>query len=745
MAEDKYVGKRLDGRYEIGEVIGEGGMAVVYSAWDIEDQIPVAIKILRDEYLGNDEFIRRFKDESKAIAVLSHPNIVKVYDVSFGDRIQYIVMEYIDGITLKDYIEKQGPVNWKETIHFVLQILRALQHAHDKGIIHRDVKPQNIMLLEDGTIKVTDFGIARFSKNTTRSMTMTNKAIGSVHYISPEQARGESTDAKSDLYSLGVMMYEMLTGKLPFDADNAVSVAIMQLQSDPEPPRKLNPKIPVGLEEIIIKTMQKEPKKRYRSAAEMYNDLIKFKKNPSIKFNFNYDSVDEEPEKPKVNTVKKIDTETPYKDDDEWDDDPDEPRSNPVAQIIGGSLIAFVAVCLVFLVLAVFKGFSSNSTTDVLVPNLIGLDFNTVNKDKVTYNFKWDVTNVYDADKPIDIILSQSPQPSEKKIKEGSTIQITVNSEETTLNLPSVDGRTKDDAVQKIKSVNLVPEVLMVLDNQTAEGYVKQTYPTAGSKVTIGSSVKIYVSKKAGEARVEVPNLVGLTLSEAQTKLKEVGLNYDGYSYMPSTVAKDKIVAQNPLRGAKVNKDTNVKVILSEGPPRNVSLTQTVDLPADIASSVKFEVIIDGEVDDSYTKSIVPKYSRNFTITISRMSTEGALNVVVALNEHTYRVYKFDFANNTVEQTEKYDFVPDFDSDTDTESEIESEEESDEEEDTSSQDEDSDSSSEYEDTDSEYSYSSEFTSSDETSFSSEPNGGYDEPGDEPNPSYFDPDNDDEDY
>ena len=745
MAEDKYVGKRLDGRYEIGEVIGEGGMAVVYSAWDIEDQIPVAIKILRDEYLGNDEFIRRFKDESKAIAVLSHPNIVKVYDVSFGDRIQYIVMEYIDGTTLKDYIEKNGQINWKETIHFVLQILRALQHAHDKGIIHRDVKPQNIMLLEDGTIKVTDFGIARFSKNTTRSMTMTNKAIGSVHYISPEQARGEPTDAKSDLYSLGVMMYEMLTGKLPFDADNAVSVAIMQLQSDPEPPRKINPKIPVGLEEIIIRTMQKEPKKRYRSAAEMYNDLIKFKKNPSMKFNYNYDSVDEEPEKPKVNTVKKIEVETPYKDDDEWDDDSDESGSSPITQIIGGAVIAFVAVCLVFLVLAVFKGFSSNSTTDVLVPNLIGLDFNAVNKDKVTYNFKWDVTNVYDADKPIDIILSQNPQPSEKKIKEGSTIQITVNSEETTLNLPSVDGRTKDDAVQKIKSVNLVPEVLMVLDNQTAEGYVKQTYPTAGSKVTIGSSIKIYVSKKAGEAKVEVPNLVGLTLSEAQTKLKEVGLNYDGYSYMPSTVAKDKIVAQNPLRGAKVNRDTNVKVILSEGPPRNVSLTQTVDLPADIASSVKFEVIIDGEVDDSYTKSIVPKYSRNFTITISRMSTEGALNVVVALNEHTYRVYKFDFANNTVELTEKYDFVPDSDSDTDTESEVESEEESDDDVNTSSQDEDTDSSFDDEDTDSEYYTSSDYTSSDETEFSSEITDYSDEPEDEPNPSDFATYYDDEDY
>ena len=676
MAEDKYVGKRLDGRYEISEIIGDGGMAVVYKAWDTQDEMPVAIKVLREEYIDNDEFIRRFKDESKAIAVLSHPNIVKVYDVSFGDRMQYIVMEYIDGITLKDYIERCGSIDVKDTIHFIIQILRALQHAHDKGIIHRDIKPQNIMLLEDGTIKVTDFGIARFSKNNTKSMTMTNKAIGSVHYVSPEQARGEATDAKSDLYSLGVMMYEMLTGKLPFDADNAVSVAIMQLQSDPEPPRKINPDIPVGLEEIIIKTMQKDPKKRYRSASEMLSDIQKFRKNPDIKFNFSYDAVDDTPVSTPVSTVKKINIkDDDDKDDDDWDnDDEDEEKgTSPLIQVIIGSVIAFIAVCLVFLVLAVFKGFSNNSTTDVLVPNLIGLNFTDVNKDKVTYNFKWDVTNIYDAEKPLDIILNQSPQPSEKKIKEGSTIQVTVNSEETTINLPYIDGRTKDDAVAKIKSANLIPEVLMVLDNQTAEGYVKQTYPLAGSKITIGSTVKIYVSKKAGEAKIEIPNLVGLTLSEAQAKIAEVGLNYNGYEYMESSVAKDKIVAQNPLRGAKVNRGTNVSVILSEGPPRNITLSQTVDLPNEISSSLKFEVIIDGEIDESYTKSIVPKYARQYTLTVSRMSTVGAIQVVVALNDQTYRVYKFDFENSTVSTLESYTFYIDTDTETETDTDTDTE------------------------------------------------------------------------
>lgn len=228
---DNYVGKRLDGRYELQEVIGVGGMAVVYKAYDNIDDRTVAVKILKDEFLASEEFRRRFKNESKAIAVLSHPNIVKVYDVSYGDKLQYIVMEYVEGITLKEYIEQQGVISWKETVHFTTQILRALQHAHDKGIVHRDIKPQNIMLLENGTIKVTDFGIARFSRSETR--TMTDTAIGSVHYISPEQARGDITDDKSDIYSVGVVMYEMLTGQLPFQSDNSVSVAIMQLQTDP--------------------------------------------------------------------------------------------------------------------------------------------------------------------------------------------------------------------------------------------------------------------------------------------------------------------------------------------------------------------------------------------------------------------------------------------------------------------------------------------------------------------------------
>ena len=265
---DNLIGKRLDGRYSIEGLVGVGGMANVYRGTDLKTGNRIAVKVLKEEFLDNEELVRRFKNESKAISILSHPNIVKVYDVSVTDKLQYIVMEYVDGITLKEYLKQRGgALTWKEVVHFATQVLSALQHAHSKGIIHRDVKPQNIMLLADGSIKMMDFGIARFSR--AQSQTVSDKAIGSVHYISPEQARGERTDEKTDIYSVGVMLYEMLTGQLPFQAESAVSVAIMQLQRDPQLPTEINGSIPLGLEQITMHAMQKNPERRYQSASEM--------------------------------------------------------------------------------------------------------------------------------------------------------------------------------------------------------------------------------------------------------------------------------------------------------------------------------------------------------------------------------------------------------------------------------------------------------------------------------------------
>ncbi len=374
---DKYTGKRLDGRYEIHELLGVGGMAVVYRAYDTIDDRMVAIKILKDEFSGNSDFLRRFRNESKAIAVLSHPNIVKVYDVSFGDRIQYIVMEYVDGITLKQYLDqhKETAVPWKEALHFTTQILWALQHAHEKGIVHRDIKPQNIMLLQDGTIKVMDFGIARFARSETR--TMTDKAIGSVHYIAPEQARGDVTDERADIYSVGVMLYEMLTGRLPFEADNAVSVAIMQLQANPTLPRDINPDIPEGLQEITMKAMQKAPSQRYQSAAEMLQDIETFRRNPAVRFDYKY-FVDDTPTK-YVNAIENVKGSTgplSYNDDYEYEEDLGKKKgSKKTKMILAGIGTAFL---IMLVILGVFFIVNQNNQSaeeedTVVVPNFIGM------------------------------------------------------------------------------------------------------------------------------------------------------------------------------------------------------------------------------------------------------------------------------------------------------------------------------------------------------------------------------------
>ena len=362
---DKYIGKVLDGRYEILEEVGNGGMAVVYKAKDFDTGAIVAVKILREEYLDNEEFCRRFRNESRAIALLNHPNIVKIFDVCNSPSLQYIVMEYIDGISLKDYIEQQRVVRVKEAVHFTTQILRALMHAHSKGIVHRDIKPQNIMLLPNGRIKVTDFGIARLT--TSQTSTITDKAIGSVHYIAPEQARGAATDARADLYSVGVMLYEMLTGKLPFDASSAVSVAVMQRQADPKMPRQINPNIPVGLEEITIQAMQKDPNARYQSAAEMLQDIENFKLNPSIKFNYKYIVEDSARYRKTPETAKKSESaEDEYK--------------SPVIPVLTGIATAFVLVAVVFVIIFIDASgiLKKNNSEQVKLPNFVGQVYNEI-------------------------------------------------------------------------------------------------------------------------------------------------------------------------------------------------------------------------------------------------------------------------------------------------------------------------------------------------------------------------------
>lgn len=658
---DKYIGKRLDGRYEIHELIGVGGMANVYRCTDTIDDREVAIKILKDEYLNNEEFIRRFKNESKAIAMLSHPNIVKVYDVSFGDMIQYIVMEYIDGITLKEYIDRQGIIEWKDALHLATQILKALQHAHECGIVHRDIKPQNIMLLQDGTIKVTDFGIARFSDKATR--TMTEQAIGSVHYIAPEQARGDVTDGKTDIYSVGVMLYEMLTGKLPFDGDSAVTVALMQLQSTPKHPREVNPGIPIGLEQITMKAMQKQPSARYTSAAEMLSDIERFRLNPSIVFDYGKSFVDNQPTKfvnslkdaadDKTKVIKRSVSDERLNQEDEPEDEDFIKEHKPSYYAVKGILIAAVAVFVIIFALAVFRGCSSVQAKDVDVPDYVGKTLVEVKEDNPN-NFQFEIKSKYDESKEIGAILDQEPAGGSMKVKSGSTITLTVNGTNTEVSVPFVTNFSESEAVQSLKDKSFMTEVVYVENTKTPKGYTIDTFPKAGVKATIGSTVYVFIANGEKAEQVDLPSVTGLTLSEAKSKLEELGLTVETQYDDESKEAKDTVLGMSPLQYGKVEKGTVVTLTVSSGKGDKNTVNVYVDLPTNTDASVEMTVIVDGVVDPQYSKTLVPKYNKTCTLEITG---SGTSTVVVQLDGQAYREYSIDFSTSSVTTTGTYDFV----------------------------------------------------------------------------------------
>ena len=564
---DKFVGKRLDGRYEIREIIGVGGMAVVYKAYDcIEDRI-VAVKILKEEFISNEEFISRFKNESKAIAVLNHPNIVKVYDVSFGDLIQYIVMEYVDGITLKQYISQQKSLRWKDAVYLTIQVLRALQHAHDKGIVHRDVKPQNIMLLADGTIKVTDFGIARFARS--EHKTMTDKAIGSVHYISPEQARGDATDEKADIYSVGVMLYEMLTGRLPFEADSAVSVAIMQLQQNPVLPREINDTIPLGLEQVTMHAMQKDFHKRYRSAAEMLRDLEEFRRSPDMVFDYTY-FVDDEPTKfvdvagAAVISAKTAEDETAVDDANDEDEE-----KSPVIPILAGVAIAFIAAAIVVaIILASQWGVKTDSIT---VPRFEGTSYDELKDNPLYSDYAFKVEFQSSSTIPAGTIISQSYQQG-RKIKKSQTITIVVSTGPESSVVPYIYNLDLTTAKQVLKSKGFGWKLIYQPNDDVAEGHVIITNPASEASVAEGSEIEVYVSLGAEveyltEDEKKKLDCVGFDLEKAKEVIEKLGLTIGDITKEDNAAPKNTVLKQtpDPSNSTKIAKGTAVDLVISTG------------------------------------------------------------------------------------------------------------------------------------------------------------------------------------
>lgn len=667
---DKYIGKRLDGRYEIHELLGVGGMAYVYKAYDNIEKRWVAIKILKEELAGNSDFLRRFRNESKAIAVLSHPNIVKVYDVSFGDRIQYIVMEYIDGITLKQYIEQQGEIKWREALYFTVQILRALQHAHEKGIIHRDIKPQNIMLLEDGTIKVTDFGIARFSQAETQ--TMTDKAIGSVHYIAPEQARGGYINDKADIYSVGVMLYEMLTGQLPFVADNAVSVAIMQMQAEPTPPSRINPSIPKGLEEITMHAMEKNPAQRFPSAADMLEDVERFRRNPEIVFHY-----DEQVDRAYAGTSADIygnvqQNAAPQKYNDNYEYEEEYVRSqnsNRASKIILGIVAAVVFVAgivgVIYLVkgkgansgsgfLSFLPGFSTSSTTsdEIVLPNFVGMIYDTDIKDNPDYaDFTFEITYGNVPSKQPGEVLRQTPAAG-INVKKGKTVSLTVNGEAEQVVVEDVKGYKQQDAYDALKALNLSPKIQAVADDDTAVGYVVKTDPAAGSTVSTGTTVTIYVSSGPSTESAVIPNIVGYQYSTAKEELEAAGFVVTAEYDDESDKDENTVLSVSPNEGEKAKKGSVVTVTVSSGKGAQKDVYYDIPLPGGVSDDLTMKIYVDGTLVE--TRTVNPSTSPYSNMTFTG---KGRANLVITLNDQQYITAEIDYTTQSINVTSQQSYA----------------------------------------------------------------------------------------
>ena len=631
-ANDKYIGKKLEGRYEIQQLIGMGGMANVYKAYDAIDQRTVSVKILRDEFLGNAEFLRRFKNESKAIALLDHPNIVQVYDVSFTNRIQSIVMEYIDGITLKDYIEQQKTLSWKEAIHFTLQILHALAHAHEKGIVHRDIKPHNIMLLQNGTIKVTDFGIARFARSEVK--TITDRAIGSVHYISPEQAMGDNTDQKSDIYSVGVLLFEMLTGRVPFEADTAVSVAIKHIQSRAVRPTQLNPSIPKGLEEITLRAMEKEAARRYQSTGAMIADIEKFKTDPSIHFQYKYlsgESSQSERKKYRRAISQTREENTLHKQQRK--------KRVPYLPILAGVTFAFVLATLAFLGLMISLQNPFAQVEEVRVPNLVGLRFDTAVNQYAELNVDIvQVAVVNNDDFAPGVIFEQDPRAG-RNVREGGVIRVKVSEGQHIFQLENYDGRPSHQLRGWLTDRGIDFEIHNEHHSTVPAGNIIYTNPSGLSEVRVGDVVHIYVSLGPNAAPPRsVPDLRGMTLDRARQMLELHNLRVGNVTYEPSDEPADIVIAQNPFEGTMQPEGTAIDLVVSRGSDlTRVSIG--VELPAfdgDVLIQAFAESVL--VVEETLNPAEVGTWRPFFA------GTDEIVTIDIFINRQAYRQFHLDFS-----------------------------------------------------------------------------------------------------
>lgn len=610
-------GKIINGRYKIESIVGVGGMSVVYRAYDLAENITVAVKVLKDEFLEDPQFRRRFETESKIISMLNHENIVEIHNVGFNDDLYYIVMEYIDGISLKEYIEQEGRLSWENTLSFTTQVLKALEHAHCRGVIHRDIKPQNIMLLADGTIKVTDFGIAKLTNVQTH--TMTERAIGSVHYISPEQVSGGTVDERSDIYSVGIMMYEMLTGKVPFDNENPVSVAVMQLQNNAVSPRKLVPEIPEGLDEIVMKAMAKSSEDRFASVEEFLDDIKRFKDNPSIRFYQKYmaganaNAAKREEGRPVTTKRKK--------------------KRVPIPAIVAAAAVLTALIVFGITLIALNIG-NSRESTDIKIPDLVGEVYEDVLDDEKYADFHFvEAGSEYSDEYGKGIIVRQDPEEG-KTVKKGSDIRVYISLGNEDIRVPDLINKTYREAMIQLSNMGLSSTKEDEYSDTVASGSVIRTIPEAGETITKDTPIKIFVSSGAEVKTVIMPSLVGKTKNEAMVIMGENNL-VALFTEVESEKDPETIVNQSIVEGTEIEEGTTVTLSVAKAkqvdqPPvvtePDKKKTITVSLP-DFESTYTVVAVQNG--NEVYRKVHSPSEE---TLTIE-LSGKGTQDVQVKISE----------------------------------------------------------------------------------------------------------------
>ena len=580
---DKYIGKLLGGRYEIIDVVGVGGMAVVYRARDVVLGRYVAVKILKDEYARDPDIRKRFSIESQAVAKLSHHNIVSVYDVGSENGTDYIVMELIEGITLKEYLQKKGHLTWQEAVFFAEQICRALIHAHSRGIIHQDIKPQNVIILRDGTAKLTDFGIASFA--TTQETRVVQEAIGSVHYISPEQAKGSKIDYRTDIYSLGVVMYEMLTGKLPFEGETALQIVMQHLNTVPVVPSALVPEIPRGLDEIVMHAMCANISRRYASAEELYSDLEQLKNNPGLRFGYTA-LVDDDETQVIGREVQQAARHAQASAAQHQAAPPRRTTATAVREPEGffdrlaerPALAAGIAVAVVAVITLVVVGIllmtGRSSGDKVEVPSFVGMDIDEVLADSTyTANFTLqEASERVESDRPVGEILDQDVA-AKSRVTKGTVITLTVSAGganvSDTYKVIDFARRSLDYVTTMLKEHEISYTVEEEYSDEVEAGMVIRTDPAAGTEIEPGTSLTIYVSKGKETKKVEVPSLYGMTEEQARQALSDRGLSVGSADHVANSAAAGTVVWQSTSAGTEVDEGTSINIQISTGPSQS--------------------------------------------------------------------------------------------------------------------------------------------------------------------------------